>query len=133
MQELANRLRLLRVANELSIRTAAQRAGIRPATLGDIEHGRSRPQDTTLAKLARVYGVDIEELLPEESAQGVPLVSRDPPTERVVKEVALKWRILEPAFEVLREDASARERLVSELTDEEFEEWRRLFEKGRAA
>lgn len=60
---LARRLRVLRAEQGLTLRQAADRVHVRPATLSDIEHGRSQPHDVTLAKIAKGYGVPVEELL----------------------------------------------------------------------
>jgi len=68
---LAVRLRVLRAERGWTMRDAAERMGVRPATLSDIENGRSHPHDVTLAKLAKGYGVPLEDLLEEQ--QAVPL------------------------------------------------------------
>jgi transcriptional regulator with XRE-family HTH domain len=66
MQEsLATKLRVLRAERGLTLRQAAGRVRVRPATLSDIEHGRSRPHDVTLAKIAKAYGVPLADLLEE--------------------------------------------------------------------
>ena len=62
---LARRLRVLRAEQGLTLRQAADRVHVRPATLSDIEHGRSQPHDVTLAKIAKGYGVPVEDLLGE--------------------------------------------------------------------
>jgi transcriptional regulator with XRE-family HTH domain len=48
------------------MKAAAELAGIRVASLSDIEHARVKPHDITLAKLAKAYGVDVAELLAAE-------------------------------------------------------------------
>ena len=64
MQEsLGHRLRLMRVERGLSLREAARRAGVVKETISDIERGHTHPYDVTLAKLAKVYEVPVEELL----------------------------------------------------------------------
>jgi transcriptional regulator with XRE-family HTH domain len=66
MQEsLATKLRVLRAERGLTLRQAAERVRVRPATLSDIEHGRSQPHDVTLAKIAKAYGVPLADLLEE--------------------------------------------------------------------
>jgi transcriptional regulator with XRE-family HTH domain len=62
---LAKRLRVLRAQRGMTLREAANLVHVRPATLSDIEHGRSRPHDLTLAKIAEGYGVQVEELIEE--------------------------------------------------------------------
>ena len=63
---LGHRLRLLRVERQLSLRQAAARAGVVKETISDIERGVTHPQDVTLAKLAKAYGVPVEDLLEKE-------------------------------------------------------------------
>src|SRR5215213_3354953 len=60
---LTTKLRVLRAERGLTLRQAAERGGVRPATLSDIEHGRSRPHDITLAKIAKAYDVPVDDLL----------------------------------------------------------------------
>lgn len=67
---LAKRLRVLRAERGLTLREAADRVNIRPATLSDIEHGHSRPHDVTLAKIAGGYGVPVEDLFEEPDLVG---------------------------------------------------------------
>jgi transcriptional regulator with XRE-family HTH domain len=62
---LATKLRVLRAERGLTLRQAAERVRVRPATLSDIEHGRSQPHDVTLAKIAKAYGVPLADLLEE--------------------------------------------------------------------
>jgi transcriptional regulator with XRE-family HTH domain len=42
---------------------AAELAGIQRQTLAKLERGGTRPHDVTLSKLAKGYGIDVEELL----------------------------------------------------------------------
>jgi transcriptional regulator with XRE-family HTH domain len=71
MQEsLGHRLRLMRVERGLSLREAARRAGVVKETISDIERGHSHPYDVTLAKLAKVYEVPVEDLLEEPALAG---------------------------------------------------------------
>jgi transcriptional regulator with XRE-family HTH domain len=66
MQEsLGHKLRLMRAERGLSLREAARRAGVVKETISDIERGHTHPYDVTLAKLAKVYDVPLEELLEE--------------------------------------------------------------------
>jgi len=62
---LATKLRVLRAERGLTLRQAAERVRVRPATLSDIEHGRSQPHDVTLAKIAKAYCVPLADLLEE--------------------------------------------------------------------
>jgi transcriptional regulator with XRE-family HTH domain len=51
-------LRELRLERVLSQRELAQRAGVAPKTVLDIETGKIRPHPATLRKLAAALGVD---------------------------------------------------------------------------
>jgi transcriptional regulator with XRE-family HTH domain len=62
---LARRLRVLRAERGLTLREAAELTDVRPATLTHIEQGRTRPHDVTLAKIAKGYGVPVDELIEE--------------------------------------------------------------------
>jgi transcriptional regulator with XRE-family HTH domain len=79
MQEsLATKLRVLRAERGLTLRQAAERVRVRPATLSDIEHGRSQPHDVTLAKIAKAYGVPLADLLEEPEGDGPKLLGDRP-------------------------------------------------------
>src|SRR5215216_1291916 len=62
---LAKRLRVLRAERGLSLTEAAERAGIQRQTLALLERGERHPHDPTLAKIAKGYGVPVDELLEE--------------------------------------------------------------------
>ena len=62
-RSLAMRLRVLRAERGLSLTEAAERAGIQRQTLALLERGERHPHDPTLAKIAKGYGVPIEDLL----------------------------------------------------------------------
>lgn len=65
-RSLAERLRLLRARNGLSLLAASEQLGVDRHTLRDLELGQGRtPRYPTLAKIAEGYGVDVEELLEE--------------------------------------------------------------------
>jgi transcriptional regulator with XRE-family HTH domain len=71
MQEsLGHKLRLMRAERGLSLREAARRAGVVKETISDIERGHTHPYDVTLAKLAKVYDIPLEELLEEPALAG---------------------------------------------------------------
>ncbi len=66
---LGRKLRVLRAYEGLTLAAAAEKIGITPDTLSDLERGHRRPYIPTLTKIAKGYGVPIEELLfdgPEE-------------------------------------------------------------------
>jgi transcriptional regulator with XRE-family HTH domain len=62
---LARKLRVLRAERGLTLREAEELTGVDKDTLSKIERGLRRPYDMTLSKLAKGYGVPVEELLEE--------------------------------------------------------------------
>src|SRR5829696_5442247 len=62
---LSTKLRILRVERGLTLRDAEQLTGVDKDTLSKIERGRRYPHDITLSKIAKGYGVPVEELLEE--------------------------------------------------------------------
>jgi transcriptional regulator with XRE-family HTH domain len=57
------RLRTARAKKGLTLMEAARRSGVTRQTISFVERGYEMPQDTTLAALARVYDLPIDELL----------------------------------------------------------------------
>ena len=64
-ESLARKLRVLRAERGWTLNQAAERAGVQPETISDAEHGKRRPYTPTLTKIAKGYGVPIEELIEE--------------------------------------------------------------------
>jgi transcriptional regulator with XRE-family HTH domain len=62
---LAERLRILRAREGLTLTEASERIGITRHTLSSLERGGQEPHYPTLAKIAKGYGVPVEELLGE--------------------------------------------------------------------
>lgn len=62
---LAERLRVLRARQGLTLIEAAEKTGVGRDTLSNLERGRSHPVMPTLAKIAQGYGVPVEDLLEE--------------------------------------------------------------------
>jgi transcriptional regulator with XRE-family HTH domain len=62
------KLRVLRAERQLSLREASARTGVDKVSLSRFERGLVHPQDRTLAKIAKGYGVPVEELLEEPEA-----------------------------------------------------------------
>lgn len=62
---LPTRLRVLRAERGLTLREAASLADVRPGTLSELERGVRHPHDITLSRIAKGYGVPVEELLEE--------------------------------------------------------------------
>lgn len=89
---LATRLRVLRAERGLTQRQAAARAGVTPETISDLERGKRHAYMPTLAKIAKGYGVPVEDLLEEpvlagkaEAPRGAgPQEGRGPNSARVV-------------------------------------------------
>lgn len=63
---LARKLRVLRAERGLTLRGAEELTGVDKDTLSKIERGLRHPYDVTLSKLAKGYGVPVEELLEEQ-------------------------------------------------------------------
>jgi transcriptional regulator with XRE-family HTH domain len=79
---LARKLRVLRAERGWTLNQAAERAGVQPETISDAEHGKRRPYTPTLTKIAKGYGVPVEELLGE----AVPLAEASQETGRLEEE-----------------------------------------------
>src|SRR5215211_1934025 len=62
---LAHRLRVLRAELGLTLREAASLTGVAKETISDIERALRHPHTPTLAKIAKGYGVPVEDLLEE--------------------------------------------------------------------
>ena len=69
---LARKLRVLRAERGLTLREAAQRTGVDKDTLSKLERGIRHPHDVTISRLAKGYGVPVEELLEEPALAGTP-------------------------------------------------------------
>jgi transcriptional regulator with XRE-family HTH domain len=70
------RLRSLRAARGWTVEHAAEEIGLTPDNLSRIERGVRHPRATTLARIARGYGVGIEELMSLEEESYRPLASQ---------------------------------------------------------
>jgi transcriptional regulator with XRE-family HTH domain len=79
---LAERLRILRAREGLTLTEASERIGITRHTLSSLERGGQEPHYPTLAKIAKGYGVPVEELLEEP----VPLAEASQETRRLEEE-----------------------------------------------
>jgi DNA-binding XRE family transcriptional regulator len=62
---IALKLRVLRKERGLTHKEAAELAHVTPQTLIDLESGKRPPYMPTVTKIARAYGVPVEELLEE--------------------------------------------------------------------
>ncbi len=62
---LPHKLRTLRVRQGLTLIDAAKKTGVTRATLSELERGHRHPVAPTLVKIAKGYGVPVEELIEE--------------------------------------------------------------------
>ena len=92
-ETLTRKLRVLRAERGLTLREAASEAGVRPATLSELERGRRQPHDLTLSRIAKAYGVPVGELIEEEPTTAGPLV--EPSSGKPSEETAGAGRIAE--------------------------------------
>src|SRR5829696_2030174 len=81
---LAERLRVLRARQGLSLTEASKRAGITRDTLSDLERAKRHAYMPTLAKIAKGYGVPVEELLEEPVLAGKAEAPTPPSGPKVV-------------------------------------------------
>jgi DNA-binding XRE family transcriptional regulator len=63
---IALKLRVLREEQGLTLKAAAELADVSHWTLSDLESGKRDPYMPTVTKIARAYGVPLEELVGEE-------------------------------------------------------------------
>jgi transcriptional regulator with XRE-family HTH domain len=70
--ELGDRLRTARAARGLSLRSLAERVGVSPSLISQVERGLARPSVNTLYALARELDVSFDELLFPDVRPGAP-------------------------------------------------------------
>ncbi len=80
---LPHKLRTLRVRQGLTLIDAAKKTGVTRATLSELERGHRHPVAPTLVKIAKGYGVPVEELIEEpvplgEAPEAGPTTERRP-------------------------------------------------------
>jgi transcriptional regulator with XRE-family HTH domain len=105
---LTRKLRVLRAERGLTLREAEQLTGVDKDTLSKIERGLRHPYDVTLSKLAKGYGVPVEELLEEP----VPLAEASQEMRRLED----KWPEAEPP-----QDPLQWERVLASVLDRQRE------------
>jgi len=105
---LAKKLRVLRAERGLTLRQAAEQAGVRPGTLSELERGLHRPHDITLSRVAKGYGIPVEELLEEP----VPLAE----ASQEIRRLEDKWPEAEPP-----QDPLQWERVLASVLDRQRE------------
>jgi|SRR5215204_5685452 len=79
-ESLPTRLRVLRAERGLTLRDAEELTGVDKDTLSKIERGLRQPHDVTLAKIARGYGIGVEDLLEEPALAGTAPKAEAPDT-----------------------------------------------------
>ena len=123
---LAHKLRILRAERGLTLREAASLTGVAKETISDIERGLRRPHDPTLAKIAKGYGVPIEELIEEPLVldRALDAARRDEEKQaKAVRRLFAGEGVLKATNVVdLEEDRFRSELRESGLPDELFEE-----------
>jgi transcriptional regulator with XRE-family HTH domain len=105
---LARKLRILRAERGLTQERAAGVIGITPETLSDLERGKRRAYGPTLSKIAKGYGISVEELLEEP----VPLAEASQEMRRLED----KWPEAEPP-----QDPLQWERVLASVLDRQRE------------
>ncbi len=110
---LAERLRVLRAQRGLTLVEAAEKTGIGRDTLSDLERRRRHPVMPTLAKIARGYGVPVEELLEEPALSGKADASIVGGVRAAVREIDSRRELRE-----LRELLEERDRELAEASAE---------------
>ncbi len=114
--EMGDRLRAARRAHGLSLRALADRLGISPSLISQVETGRAKPSVNTLYALASELGISLDDLLFTDARPG-PSAARRPrlaPVEARPREATL------PAEPVQRAGARKSIRLASGVV------WERL-------
>ena len=120
----AERLRIERARKRLTVRQLAEKAGVNPGTISELERGVREPYPATLGKIAAALEMPIEELTKAPKAQA-------PPSSELTFNDVLADAERREELDKLREllaDAGATTSHLA-LPDEEFEE---LWE-GKAA
>ena len=106
-ESLARKLRVLRAERGWTLNQAAERAGVQPETISDAEHGKRRPYTPTLTKIAKGYGVPIEELIQEPALAGKAEAPASGPS------------LLERALDAARQDADNARKSINRLVASE--------------
>ena len=118
-RSLAERLRVLRAREGLSLSEAAERAGVTRDTLSELERGKRHAYTPTLTKIARGYGVPVEDLLEEPVLTGkteAPEVGRPGEEEESAEEHRRRMYLLGHQRDVER-CAERAEALAHEYTE----------------
>ena len=106
----------MRAERGLTLREAASLTGVAKETISDIERGLRHPHDPTIAKIAKGYGVPVDELLEEP----VPLV-KAPETGQAEAEVEEERQVVPQSAASLRKHIEEMKKL-KELREAEMED-----------
>ena len=68
----ADRLRMERARQRITVRQLAEKAGVNPGTISELERGVREPYPATLGKIADALGVPVEELTKSPLAEAPP-------------------------------------------------------------
>jgi transcriptional regulator with XRE-family HTH domain len=123
---LARKLRVLRAERGLTQRAASAQIGVTKETLSDLERGLRHPHDVTLSRIARGYGVPVDELLEEPAplagkAKAPDTGQPQPSTGTVAEFVQKLERVLAPArAEALREERALNRFFASEGIERDY-------------
>jgi transcriptional regulator with XRE-family HTH domain len=105
---MGERLRSARQANSLSLRDLADRLGVSPSMISQIENGRANPSVSTLYSIAEELDVSLDELLfddrrpadPEErQGSGGAVIQRADSRRRIRLDSGVVWERLTPVAE----------------------------------
>jgi transcriptional regulator with XRE-family HTH domain len=122
---LARKLRVLRAERGLTQRAASAQIGVTKETLSDLERGLRHPHDVTLSRIARGYGVPVDELLEEPALAGkakAPGTGQPQPSTGTVEEFEQKLeRVLGPArAEAVRDEQAVNRFFASEGIERDY-------------
>jgi transcriptional regulator with XRE-family HTH domain len=126
---LGRNLREAREAAELSQEQAAEKLGLRRASVSDHERGAVRPKDEAIEAYARLYGISVQSLF--NGAYSATVVGEAPPAEAYTPNPALARDYPERAYEVVLGYLRRLER--AGLSHEEIEKFERTLLNRRFA
>ena len=132
---LATKLRVLRAERGLTVRQVAELSGVAKETISQVERGERHPYDRTVAKLAHVYDVPVDELLEEPALAGkakAPDTGQPLPSPGTVVEFEQKLeRVLAPARAEALQDEQAFNRIERDYSEPiaEAEVWERFLDQ----
>jgi transcriptional regulator with XRE-family HTH domain len=109
---------VLRAERGLTLREAAALTGVTKETLSDLERGLRHPQDPTLAKIARGYGIPFEELLEEPVPPGK--AAAPPLSSEIEERRTIDYSIFAEILNGFCEEWEARREAKSKWEEQDF-------------